>query len=247
MTESMLTTRLSSVITGCGGNETTCSRRSMSRPHAVDEGDDQREPGRERARVAAEALDDCGAGLRDDADRPRQGDEDDEGDDDDDDHGDHGRDSAPSCSLPVDEGCGALDLHDLDLRADVERLVGHVGAGAPLLSPILTRPPRPSTRWRTTAFAPSSAAAPVRIARGIVRWRRAIGRRRPTAANEPTPKTTICSQTAPPTAATTVEASAARAIGPRKKSPGVKISPTARRTATTAQTTQAGMPERLRL
>ncbi len=29
MTESMLTTRLSSVITGCGGNETTCSRRSM--------------------------------------------------------------------------------------------------------------------------------------------------------------------------------------------------------------------------
>src|SRR6185437_13814403 len=28
MTESMLTTRLSSVITGCGGNETTCSRRS---------------------------------------------------------------------------------------------------------------------------------------------------------------------------------------------------------------------------
>ena len=30
MTESMLTTRLSSVITGCGGNDTTCSRRSMS-------------------------------------------------------------------------------------------------------------------------------------------------------------------------------------------------------------------------
>src|SRR5947199_2105397 len=30
MTESMFTTRLSSVITGCGGNETTCSRRSTS-------------------------------------------------------------------------------------------------------------------------------------------------------------------------------------------------------------------------
>src|SRR3954469_10106705 len=30
MTVSMPTTRLSSVITGCGGNETTCSRRSIS-------------------------------------------------------------------------------------------------------------------------------------------------------------------------------------------------------------------------
>jgi hypothetical protein len=30
MTESMLTTRLSSVITGCGGKETTCSRMSIS-------------------------------------------------------------------------------------------------------------------------------------------------------------------------------------------------------------------------
>jgi hypothetical protein len=30
MTVSMPTTRLSSVITGCGGNATTCSRRSIS-------------------------------------------------------------------------------------------------------------------------------------------------------------------------------------------------------------------------
>ena len=30
MTESMLTTRLSSVMTGWGGKETTCSRRSIS-------------------------------------------------------------------------------------------------------------------------------------------------------------------------------------------------------------------------
>jgi hypothetical protein len=30
MTVSMLTTRLSEVITGCGGNETTCSRRSTT-------------------------------------------------------------------------------------------------------------------------------------------------------------------------------------------------------------------------
>jgi hypothetical protein len=30
MTVSIPTTRLSSVITGCGGNDTTCSRRSIS-------------------------------------------------------------------------------------------------------------------------------------------------------------------------------------------------------------------------
>ena len=42
-------------------------------------------------------------------------------------------------------------------------------------------------------------------------------------------------------AATIVVASAASAIGPRKKRPGVKISPTARRTATIAQMSQAGM------
>src|SRR5919204_1091996 len=36
MTVSMLTTRLSSVITGCGSNETTCSRRStMSRMRSM--------------------------------------------------------------------------------------------------------------------------------------------------------------------------------------------------------------------
>ena len=37
---------------------------------------------------------------------------------------------------------------------------------------------------------------PVRIARGIVRCLRAIGRKRPTAANEPTPKTMIWNQIA---------------------------------------------------
>jgi hypothetical protein len=36
MTVSMLTTRLSSVMTGCGGNETTCSRMStMSRTRST--------------------------------------------------------------------------------------------------------------------------------------------------------------------------------------------------------------------
>ena len=73
MTVSMLTTRLSSVITGCGGNETTCSRRSISGLHAVDERHDQREPGVEGALVAAEPLDDAGARLRDDPDAARRG------------------------------------------------------------------------------------------------------------------------------------------------------------------------------
>src|SRR4051795_1237651 len=94
MTVSMPTTRLSSVMTGCGGNETTCSRRSISgftrAPHRTPRGR-ARAPGRrdgqvdqrldavherdhegqarvQRALEAAEALDDAGAGLGDDAD-----------------------------------------------------------------------------------------------------------------------------------------------------------------------------------
>ena len=65
MTVSMLTTRLSSVITGCGGNETTCSRRSISGRTPVDERDDEREPRRQRAVVAAEPLHDpaCACGT----------------------------------------------------------------------------------------------------------------------------------------------------------------------------------------
>ena len=66
MTESMLTTRLSSVITGCGGNETTCSRRSIVARMRSTKGTTSVRPGRERARIAAQALDDCGAGLWDD-------------------------------------------------------------------------------------------------------------------------------------------------------------------------------------
>ena len=72
MTVSIWITRLSSVITGCGGNETTCSRRSISGLHAVDVRDDEREPGVERAVVAAEPLDDAGARLRHDPDALRE-------------------------------------------------------------------------------------------------------------------------------------------------------------------------------
>src|SRR5436305_1405363 len=45
MTESMLTTRLSSVITGCGGNETTCSRRSSSGRTRATNGTQSASPG----------------------------------------------------------------------------------------------------------------------------------------------------------------------------------------------------------
>src|SRR5262249_37689697 len=48
--------------------------------------------------------------------------------------------SAPSCSLLVDQGSGALDLDDLDFGADVELLIGHVGARAPLLAADLDSP-----------------------------------------------------------------------------------------------------------
>ena len=49
------------MITGCGWNETTCSRRSISGAQPVDERDEDREARVERALVAAEALDDAGA------------------------------------------------------------------------------------------------------------------------------------------------------------------------------------------
>ena len=52
---------------------------------------------------------------------------------------------------------------------------------------------------------------------------------------------TICSQTGAPAAAAPVAKTAARAIGPRKNNPGVKISPTASKTAAMAQATQTGM------
>src|SRR5579871_5196932 len=113
--------------------------------------------------------------------------------------------------------------------------------------PIRTRPPIASTRWRTTAFAPSSAAAPVRIARGIFTCARAIGRRKASEASAPTMKTTVSSQSAPPSAAARAAATAASATGPRKNIPGVKISPTASATATRAQTSQAGIASSLRL
>ena len=66
MTVSMDTTRLSSVITGCGGKDTTCSRRSISGARRSTNGMRIVRPGIEGALIAPEPLDDAGTGLRDD-------------------------------------------------------------------------------------------------------------------------------------------------------------------------------------
>ena len=122
MTESMLTTRLSSVITGCGGKETTCSRRSISGLMRSTNGTTSARPGvrvREyrpsRSTTAARA---CGM-IR------------------------TVRTSVMSTKstmtagmiqkyiqapLFIDESGCALDLGHLDAQAGLEHLVGHVCA-----------------------------------------------------------------------------------------------------------------------
>ena len=120
MTVSMLTTRLSHVITGCGGNDTTCSRRSMlaRTGRRTARGSAAR---RQRAVVAAEPLDDECRLLRDDAHRADEHDDDEGRQQDQDDDGDEavghgvylsrapGRRSAGIVRSGDDDGRGALD------------------------------------------------------------------------------------------------------------------------------------------
>ena len=82
MTVSIWIVRLSSVITGWGGNETTCLAHVEQRLDPVDVGHHQRQAGVERAVVAPEALHDARAGLRHDAHTLRDGDQHHGGDDD---------------------------------------------------------------------------------------------------------------------------------------------------------------------
>src|SRR5919202_2550595 len=105
--------------------------------------------------------------------------------------------------------------------------------------PILTRPPCASVRSTTTPFVPTRAAVPVRRRCGMCRWRRAIGRRKARDAMAAAMKTISATPTPAPAAATAAASTAASATGPRKKSPGVRISPIASPTATIAQITQA--------
>ena len=82
---------LSPVMTPAGLKVTTCSRRSMSGRTRSTNGTTIVSPGVERALVAPEALDDAGACLRDDPDRPRREEQhEDRDDDEDDDAGFHG-------------------------------------------------------------------------------------------------------------------------------------------------------------
>ena len=99
MTVSMDTTRLSSVITGCGGNETDLLAQVDERGEAVHERHQDRQTRGERPLVAAEAFHHPGPRLRDDPDRPGQRDHDDEHDE----GGHH-------------EGDGRAGFHESDLR-----------------------------------------------------------------------------------------------------------------------------------
>ncbi|HKB93078.1 MAG TPA: hypothetical protein VKC62_02425 [Gaiellaceae bacterium] len=122
----------------------------------VDERNDDREPGSERAVVAPQPLDDAGARLRDDADRSRKHEQDEDCDDGDDDQRDHAAPLSmfagarhlahsgvqpreerlePGTGLLIHERCRALDLHDLDLRARLDHLVRHERARRPFLAP----------------------------------------------------------------------------------------------------------------
>jgi SPFH domain / Band 7 family len=106
--------------------------------------------------------------------------------------------------------------------------------------PILTWPPRPSTRSSTIAGQPISAAVPVRSCIGVRRWRRAIGRRTATDAPDIAMNTIHWSATPPPASATIAAVTAAIATGPRKK-PRVTISPTANTPAASIHQTHSSI------
>src|SRR5437867_4240832 len=81
--------------------------------------------------------------------------------------------------------------------------------------PIRTRPPESSTRFRTVAFVPTSAAVPVRSAEGMCRCARAIGRRKASEASEPTMNTISCN-TAPPSNADVLDLDVGRQISDQR-------------------------------
>ncbi len=209
------------MITGCGGNDTTCSRRSISGRSRSTNGTRIVSPAFERPRVAAEPLDDAGARLRHDPDRPRTATR----------TTNAARRRARSCGaiahlLLVDERGRALDLGDLDARRRAR-------APAPRSTRGPTTPRRrsdpPAVRVDalddTSACAPTSAAVPVRMLAGMRRCgaRPAAGSRAD--ASEATMNTISWTTTPEPESAMSAAATAASATGPRKKSPGVKTSP----------------------
>ena len=159
----MLTTTLSSVITGLRREVHDLLAQVDHRPHAIDERRDEREPRLERAVVAAEALEHRGARLGNDADRPRR---DKERDDDDARRRRSVRPRwAPRLMLTSwhDERRRAPDLDHLDLLPGVDHLALVVGARGPDLAADLDRRRRPRgwrSARRTSACCPTSAAVP---------------------------------------------------------------------------------------
>ena len=81
---------------------------------------------------------------------------------------------------------------------------------------------------------------PVRIEAGCRRCERAIGLSTASEAIDPAANTSNVMNQPPPAAATIAAAPAASATGPRKKSPGVRISPIPRPTAMTTQINHEG-------
>ena len=230
MTESMLTTRLSCVITGCGSNDITCSRRSAAGRTRSTNGIDDGEPRRQRARVAAEPLDDSGARLRNHPHCPRERDE----------HEQH--DHASTISSKPRDTSSIRTRGRSPPRSGSRRRVWPSSNTCPSRyeradhssPPMRTRPPTgvdpmrhdrlpPDERSRCRcARAPACAHASARSDAG--RRARAEPRRETRSGRPP------CRR---PSRSASAAAAAARATGPRKNSPGVSTSPIAKRDATT--------------
>src|SRR3954470_1855208 len=129
MTESMLTTRLSSVITGCGGNDTTCSRRSINGLSRSTNGTSRDRPGSSvrayrpsRSTTPARACGTIRTERRTTTTMKNR----------------TARKTMPPAVIPTssfrDERRGAVDLQDFDAVARLDDLVLVIGAGAPDLA-----------------------------------------------------------------------------------------------------------------
>src|SRR4249920_1855455 len=124
----MLTVRLSSVITGCGLNETTCSRISIRWRTRSTKGITIASPGERvlwnRPRRSTTAACACGMTLivRQSVNRTRNA------------IPSNTMSAAIEAPLLVDERGSALDLDHLDPGARLEDVPLHVGAGRPFLA-----------------------------------------------------------------------------------------------------------------
>ena len=206
---------------------------------AIDERDDQRQPGVERARVAPEPLDDPGPRLRHDPHARRRDDEQEHGQDDQcDDAGFH------DCLLTSrDERRGAPDLDHVDALAGLDDVVLVVGARGPdlaldadaadaLVVGDALDDHRRAPDQRRGAGAQRAAAGAGASARAAAA--------RPSRTTETTRNATQPMAVPAPRPASSAATSAPPANGARKK-PSVAISPTPKTTAAISQISQGSM------